>query len=326
MPVTVFFSYSHLDECLRNELEKHLSVLKRSGIIATWHDRRIGAGKEFDPNISYYLESADIILLLISANFLASDYCYDIEMRRAVERHNAGEAHVIPVILHACDWQYAPFGKLLAVPTDGRPVTQWPDPNEAFLNIVQALRQAASELSGESGNVQAGFTEPGDMNISSPSSTSTAILDPPRSSNLRIQKTFTDEQRNRFRKEAFDYIARYFEASLAELETRNPEITTDFERVDATRFMCVAYIAGRAVSEMTVWRGSPRGLGGEISYYLGRTTGSSSTNGGLTVRDDGHMLYLQSLFGGYHQDEKSQLSSEGAAALFWDTFMEPMQR
>jgi hypothetical protein len=148
MPVHVFFSHSHRDEPLRDKLEKHLAPLKRSGIIATWHDRRIGAGQEFDASISQYLETADIILLLISANFHASDYCYDCEMSRALERLEAGEVRVVPVILHACDWQSGPFVKLLAVPTDGRPVTKWPDYNEAFLDVVQATRRAANDMSG----------------------------------------------------------------------------------------------------------------------------------------------------------------------------------
>ena len=118
----LFFSYSHNDEALRNELETHLSMLKRQGVIAVWHDRRIGAGQEVHGQISEHLERADIILL-VSPYFLASDYCYETEMTRAMERHHQGTARVIPVILHPCDWQGAPFGKLLAVPTDGKPVS-----------------------------------------------------------------------------------------------------------------------------------------------------------------------------------------------------------
>lgn len=120
--VEVFFSYSHKDEDLRNELEIHLAVLKRQGVISTWHDRRITAGDEFADKISCHLESADIILLLVSPYFIASDYCYEVEMKRALERHDAGEARVIPVILHPCYWHGAPFGRLLAVPSDGKPV------------------------------------------------------------------------------------------------------------------------------------------------------------------------------------------------------------
>src|SRR5205814_10402112 len=103
--ITVFFSYSHRDEALRNELENHLYSLKRQGVIDMWHDWRIGAGKEVDREISEHLEEADIILLLVSPYFIASDYCYEVEMKRALERHEQGEARVIPFVLHPYAWQ-----------------------------------------------------------------------------------------------------------------------------------------------------------------------------------------------------------------------------
>ena len=122
--VRVFFSYSHRDEDLRDELEIHLSALKREGVIETWHDRRIGAGKDLDVEIDAKSEVAQIILLLVSPYFIASDYCYDVEMERAMERHRSGEARVIPVILHPCDWLHTPFGKLRATPPDGKPISK----------------------------------------------------------------------------------------------------------------------------------------------------------------------------------------------------------
>ena len=97
--VNLFFSYSHKDEDLRNELEIHLSPLKRQGVIDTWHDRRIPAGKDFGSEISEHLETSQIILLLISPYFIGSDYCYEAEMIRALELNNSGKARVIPVIL-----------------------------------------------------------------------------------------------------------------------------------------------------------------------------------------------------------------------------------
>ena len=90
--VTLVFSYAHADEALRNELEKHLSPLKRMGRISTWHDRRIAPGEEFEGQIDRYFSEADIILLLISSDFIASDYCYQIEMSNALQRHERGEA------------------------------------------------------------------------------------------------------------------------------------------------------------------------------------------------------------------------------------------
>jgi len=144
--IEVFFSYSHKDEELRDQLSNHLSTLKRKQFITAWHDRRIGAGTEWASEIDERLDAADIILLLISSDFLASDYCYDVEVKRAMERHDAGEARVIPVILRPVDWKGAPFGKLQALPRDARPVTEWPNRDQAFLDIAQGIRAAAEEL------------------------------------------------------------------------------------------------------------------------------------------------------------------------------------
>ena len=144
--LTVFFSYSHKDEELRDELATHLKMMQRQGLIGSWHDRQISAGTEWANAIDDNLNIADVILLLISANFLASDYCYDIELQRAIERHEAGEARVIPIVLKPCDWGDAPFGKLQALPKNAKPVTQWSDRDEAFLNISQGLRLAVKEF------------------------------------------------------------------------------------------------------------------------------------------------------------------------------------
>lgn len=134
--LTVFLSYSHQDEALRNKLETHLTVLKRQSVINVWHDRRIGAGKEVHREISEQLDKADIILLLVSANFLASDYCYEVEMKRALERHERGEVRVIPVILRPCEWHEAQFGHLLAIPPDGKPISKFADQDDAFLEVA----------------------------------------------------------------------------------------------------------------------------------------------------------------------------------------------
>ena len=143
---SVFFSYSHRDEDLCDQLEVQLAMLKRQGIIQTWHERRIVAGQELDGSISDQLLTANIVLLLVSPDFLASEYCYDKEMAVAMGRHKKGEATVIPVILRRCDWHPAPFGKLRATPSDARPVTQWPDRDLAMLDVVKDIRRAAERF------------------------------------------------------------------------------------------------------------------------------------------------------------------------------------
>jgi hypothetical protein len=145
-PIEVFFSYSHRDEVLRDDLAKHLHLLERQGIITRWHDRCITGGTEWAGSIDEHLRTADIILLLVSADFLASDYCYDVEVRRAMERHEAREARIIPIILRAADWHSAPFGKLQALPKDGRAVTSWSNQDEAFFDIARGIRSVAQEL------------------------------------------------------------------------------------------------------------------------------------------------------------------------------------
>jgi len=144
--IKVFFSYAHEDEELRQKLVKHLTCLQRQGIISAWHDREISAGKEWANEIDVHLNTAQIILLLISADFLASTYCYDIELKRAMERHAAKEARVIPVILRPVDWKDAPFGELHALPENAKPVTNWPNTDEALTNVAKGIRKVVEEL------------------------------------------------------------------------------------------------------------------------------------------------------------------------------------
>jgi formylglycine-generating enzyme required for sulfatase activity len=145
-PISVFISYSHKDEALRQKLEAHIKALDRAGIATAWHDRQIAAGTEWQEEITRNLAEADIILLLISASFLASPFCWDEEMKKALDRHDRGLARVIPVILKPCHWQEAPFAKLQAVPREGKAVTKWSNRDEAFLDIVSGIRQAANAL------------------------------------------------------------------------------------------------------------------------------------------------------------------------------------
>ncbi|MEP7339331.1 MAG: TIR domain-containing protein [Acidobacteriota bacterium] len=153
--VRCFVSYSHQDESLRSSLDKHLSVLRREGIIETWHDRMISAGTEWKNELDGNLESARIVLLLVSADFIASDYCVDVEVRRALERHAAGEARVIPIILRPVNgWDKMPFGKLQALPELGKPITSWANQDEAFANVAAGIRKSVEELMRPSSDAQ----------------------------------------------------------------------------------------------------------------------------------------------------------------------------
>lgn len=144
--VSVFLSYAHRDERLRDELDKHLSPLRRSALIETWHDRRITPGAELDNEIDQRLGTADLVLLLISPDFINSDYCYRREMRTALQRHAKGQARVIPIILRPVDWVRTPIGRLLATPRDAKPVTTWHRRDDALLDVATSVRRAAEEI------------------------------------------------------------------------------------------------------------------------------------------------------------------------------------
>jgi hypothetical protein len=145
-PISLFYSYSHRDEELRKKLEDHLAFLRWNGMIAEWHDRNIDVGDEWAKEIDRNLTSADVILLLVSASFIASHYCWSVEMKKALERHDKGEAKVIPVILRACSWHTTPFAKIQAAPTNAKPVTSWSDPDEALYDVARKIERAVSDL------------------------------------------------------------------------------------------------------------------------------------------------------------------------------------
>ncbi len=151
-PVTVFYSYAHEDEPLREQLEKHRSVLRRQGTISEWHDRQIVARTDWAFAVNEYPKAASVILLLISPDFLASDYCYSIEMQYALERYKVGKAFAIHVILRPVDWQGAPFAHLQCMSRDEQPVTPWAKQDEVFRDVASGVRTAVEEL-GTSGTV-----------------------------------------------------------------------------------------------------------------------------------------------------------------------------
>jgi len=140
----VFVSYSHKDERYRQRLEISLAPLQRSDLISIWHDRKILPGDEWDREIDKNLGSADLVLLLVSPDFLASEYAYSQEMAQALERHRSQSAIVVPIILRPSDWQNSPLSSLQALPREGRPVASWSDRDRAWLDIVQGLRQLIS--------------------------------------------------------------------------------------------------------------------------------------------------------------------------------------
>ena len=144
--IRIFYSYAHEDKTFRDDLERHFATLRRLKHVITWYDRDILPGMEWASEISTQLDSADIILLLISSYFVDSDYCWGIEMKRALERHKAGEARVVPILLSPVDYDGTPIGDLLMLPTEGKAITRWSDREEALLDVVLGIRRLVRTL------------------------------------------------------------------------------------------------------------------------------------------------------------------------------------
>lgn len=152
--IKIFYSYAHEDKQLRDKLEKHFTPLRRQGYIAEWHDQAIPAGALWESEIDTHLDTADIILLLVSSDFIASNYCWSIQMEHALERHKAGNCRIVPIILRPIGWKSTPLGDLQVLPRGGQSITKWPDQDEALENVAEGLREIVTTLLVERGNPQ----------------------------------------------------------------------------------------------------------------------------------------------------------------------------
>lgn len=305
----LFISYSHRDEALRAELDKHLALLRRQGVLDVWSDHRIPAGGELDAHIDAALESADVIALLVSSDFVSSEYCYGIEMKRAMERHAAGEATVLPVMLRPCDVKGAPFAKLKMVPTDARPVTKWPNQDEAFLDVVQHLRRLLEFRRANEGQESVALPP--------------ASL-PRRSSNLSLPREFTDQDRHDFVRSTFDYVRECFRESLAALGERNPGIQGRLLDQGAQSFGAIVFRNGSRIGGCRVRLGGMFKTEG-ISFSNHEETGENSLNEMLSVEADKHSLHMKPSFGRFDGSDGKRLSQEGAAEYLWSLLMDQIR-
>jgi hypothetical protein len=145
-PVEVYCAYASADETWFRKLEKHLSLLQHQGLISLWHKRHIPPEADWTSTIDTHLETASVILLLVSADFLASDYCYGIEMQRALEREAAGEVRVVPLLVRPVDWENALFARLQKLPTGAKPLSTWQDEDKALTDIAAGIRRVLEDL------------------------------------------------------------------------------------------------------------------------------------------------------------------------------------
>jgi hypothetical protein len=318
MPAKVFFSYSHRDEALRDQIETQLALLKRQGLIEIQYDRQIGAGEDIGRATSQFLDSADIVLLLVSPDFLASNYCFDIEMARSMERQRTGDVTVLPVILRPCPWRGAPFGHLNATPTDGKAISQHPNRDEALLQVAEAVQAAATRIEKrarrppQSPTVKAAPLPGPQSSYSRPSNSKFAEVPSPVGSDL-------------FLHESFELIARHFEHSLNDLASRNSRIRVLFDRIDDLRFSARIYRSGQEVVRCMVSCSGPRGQ--RIYYRKVATNDSDRYEEVLDIGANDRALFVSSNvtgldFSPLKQSRKYQ--PEDLAANLWKRLVDSL--
>ena len=304
----VFISYSHKDKAALERLHTHLAVLRRNGHIEEWFDRDILAGRKINAEVAERLESSRLFLLLVSPDFLASDYCMEREMVRALERNRSGNARVIPIIIEPCDWASTPLRDLKALPQDGKPVSDWTNENNAYLNIVQELRRVL---------------EAEELPEAAEQGASTDRIATARSSvrRYRVKRTFDEIDRSDFRDAAFGIMRDYFERAVAEIDTLE-EVRARFVSLSATSVTCT--IINRAhehgVAHITIHGRTESAGFGDIAYSFTENASPNMANGMFAIEADEYELYLSSMMGyGAHQE---RLAPEAAAEQLWEEFLE----
>ena len=301
-----FVSYSHRDDWARERLHTHLEMLRRDGQINDWYDREILAGIDIDEEISEQLESCRLFLPLVSPDFLASRYCYEREMMRALERHDAGEVRVVPIIIEPCDWTNSPLKKLKALPRNGKPIVEWTNHNTAFLDVVTELRRVVAE----------GTMRPGDACV------------PPRVAPItdgrryRVKRDFDEIDRSDFREAAFNEIHRYFESAVAEVDGIEG-LRGRFVPVGPQSFTCTVInrAIDRGTAHITV-HARTESLGfGDIFYSFSANAPPNTMNGGFSIESDEYDLFLRpNMFIEY--DDRIRVTAIEAARMLWSKFLE----
>lgn len=300
-----FISYSHKDEKVLERLHTHLAMLLRDSELNEWHDREILAGGDIEQEIIGHLESSDLYLALISPDFLASDYCYEKEMARALERHEAGLMRVIPIIIEPCDWKASPLGKLKALPHDGKPITEWTNENNAFLDIVKELRRILSINNA---------AQP--ATIVTPSARSVSESHP-----YKIKRDYDEIDRSEFRDSAFQEIHSFFKSSIAEIDSIEG-LRGRFVINTPNSFTCtiVNRAYNRGTAHITIQTSNSHFGFGDIHYSFSDNPQSNTSNGGFSIDADEYVLFLRPhMF--FISDQEKMLSPQEAAEILWSEFI-----
>ena len=302
-----FISYSHHDKAALDRLHVNLKNLTRGGHIETWYDRDILAGGDLNAEIARELEAADLFLLLVSPDFIASDYCVEREMKRALERHAAGAARVVPIIVEECDWKaMGELRQLKAVPTDGKAISEWANANTAYLDVVQELRRII-EADGLPTTVTTAAPKP--------------VAVRPATTRYRAKRQFDQIDKSDFRDAAFVIIKDYFRRATMEIDSIEG-LRGRFVDRGATSFGATIVNGGHrnGTAHITVHCRNSHVAMGDIYYSFSENAGDNTANGGFNVSADDYEQFLVQTMNMFGKADE-QLKPDRAAEVLWNEFI-----
>lgn len=303
-----FISYSHKDSLFLDRLHTHLATLKREKKITTWYDRDILAGSEIADEIFDELEDSEIFLALVSPDFLASNYCYEKEMEKAISLHDAGKTRIIPIIIEPCDWQSTPLKRFKAVPRDGKPISEWQNHNTAFLDVITELRRIAENNE-----------EPRDTIISQ--QLSNVSIQPKGTRRYRTKRDFDKIDRDDFRNTAFQTIKKYIQSSIIEIDGIE-NIRARFHDISPQSFSCTILNKSRehGLGSLTVHTRSGNIGFCDIYYSNAENSPVNTANGGFNIEADDYELFL--IHGFSSSNSNQHLTPTQVAEILWKDLLE----
>lgn len=307
MPLHAFISYSHVDEKHLERLHKHMAMLQRDGTIDDWSDHQIVPGDNVGREIDKSLARSSLFIALVSPDYLASNYCYEKEFQWALELAAGGTLRIVPVILEPCDWLSSPFSQFLALPKDGKAISEWANHNVAYLDVIKGLRRVA-----EADTPAASATD----------SASTRGVATGATRRLKIKQEFDAIQRSDFADEAFSAIRDYFRSSCGEISGVE-DLRAKFESMSDTAFTCTivnrGMTRGRGEAHITVRNDKGRNHFGDISYVYEAHAEPGTSNGSIRVEADDYNMYLT--MNDFMSREDAKYDAQQAAEALWLDFV-----
>lgn len=308
MAATAFISYSHADENALQRLHKHLAMLQREQLLAAWFDREILPGASFEDEILEKLNSSDIFIALVSPDYLASTYCYEKEFKHALRLSDEGRIRIVAIILEPCDWKTSPFGNLMALPKDGKPVSDWTNANTAYLDVVTQLRGL--------------LARPPSPNVAQQTAPDKEVAI---TRKVRLKRDFDAIDRAEFADHSFKVLEDYFRSASQELALASDDIRVRVEDMGSGAF--TSTIVNRArqrggEAHITVRNSKGRAAFGDISFIFEAHASGNSSNGTIRVEADEYQLFLVAGSFMTISERDTKYSPKEAAEWLWNQFVQ----